>query len=358
MCIELLNIENVRIIQSQSIEFCPGLNVFYGNNGSGKTSVIEAIHILGTGKSFRSNQVKRVIRDGESELTVFAQVKDEQSDLTHKIGIRRSLNDTHARIDGSSVKGFSELAKCMPLLLITPESHRLLESGPSWRRKYLDWGVFHVEHEYAASWSKYNQALKQRNSLLQNGRQQDIDLWTDTLVELGQRLHQFRRGYFENLRPLLEQFSETFLPGQELDFSYYAGWNKEKALADVIKEHLAQDRIHGRTEYGPHRADIRIRFNGMNAKDSVSRGQQKLLVYAMQMAQTSCVYEVARKRSTLLLDDLGAELDSTKINILMDVINREFNQAIITTADQKSIPLDIFESRKLFHVEHGVTTPV
>lgn len=356
MSIQHLEIHNVRNIQSQKIDFCSGLNIFYGKNGSGKTSVIEAIHILGTGKSFRASQIKQVVKEGESELIVFSRLLNEGNKGV-SIGIKRNKTEFQAKIDGVKIKGLSELAKQLPLLVITPESHRLLESGPSWRRKYLDWGVFHVEHEYASVWSKYHAALKQRNSLLQQkGDKQNIQTWTETLCSLGQILHQYRIAYFEKLLPLLLKFSEVFLPGQRLDFEYSKGWPKQGSLQDALESHLAQDLQHGRTEYGPHRADLKIRFNGMNARESVSRGQQKLLVYAMQLAQIDCIYETASKRTTLLLDDLSAELDEEKIGLLLDTINKEFNQVVITTADINSIPVKRFKNKRLFHVEHGLIT--
>lgn len=356
MSIQHLEINNVRNIQSQKIDFCSGLNVFYGRNGSGKTSVIEAIHILGTGKSFRASQIKQVVKEGESELIVYSRLLKEGNKKV-SVGIQRNRNEFQARIDGVKIKGLSELAKQLPLLVITPESHRLLENGPSWRRKYLDWGVFHVEHEYASIWSKYHTALKQRNSLLQQkGTQHNIQTWTETLCSLGNTLHHFRDRYFEKLLPQLLKFCDVFLPGHKLEFEYSYGWPRHSTLKEAIDSHVEQDLHHGRTEYGPHRADLKIRFNGMNARETVSRGQQKLLVYAMQLAQIDCIYETASKRTTLLLDDLSAELDEEKIRLLLDTINREFNQVVITTADLNSIPVERFKDKKLFHVEHGLIT--
>ena len=356
MSIQHLEISNVRNIQSQKIDFCSGLNVFYGKNGSGKTSVIEAIHILGTGKSFRASQIKQVVKEGESELVVYSRLLGENNKGI-SIGIQRNRTEFQAKIDGVKIKGLSELAKQLPLLVITPESHRLLESGPSWRRKYLDWGVFHVEHKYASIWSKYHSALKQRNSLLQQkGTRHNIQTWTETLSGLGEMLHQYRAAYFDKLLPLLQKFSEVFLPGQRLEFEYSFGWPKHGTLQEALDSHVVQDLHHARTEYGPHRADLKIRFNGMNAREAVSRGQQKLLVYAMQLAQIDCIYETASKRTTLLLDDLSAELDEEKIGLLLNTINKEFNQVVITTADLNSIPVERFQNKRLFHVEHGLIT--
>jgi DNA replication and repair protein RecF len=249
------------------------------------------------------------------------------------------------------------LAKQLPFLLITPESHRLLDSGPVWRRKYLDWGVFHVEHSYASNWAKYNLAIKQRNALLANrAPTENIGTWSQTVEEYGVLVHESRKRYFDRLEPLLIKYCEYFFPGHEIQFHYFCGWAKEKTLKEALQAHYDLDVQQGRTLYGPHRADIRISFNGMSAREAVSRGQQKLLVYAMRLAQTTCLYELMGKKSTLLLDDLGAELDKTKTEILMDVIDKEFNQIVVTTADKASIPLDNFSNRKLFHVEQGLIT--
>lgn len=353
MTLQFLEISKLRNIERQSIEFSPGINVLYGTNGSGKTSVLEAINILGTGKSFRTNQIAKAIQYEKDELLVFGKIERPDKSLI-KIGIRRSRNETEVHLNGQKVQGLSELAKQLPIVVVTPESHRLLDSGPNWRRRFLDWGVFHVEHQYASLWSRFNQSLKQRNAALQTRAPSGVIFqWSNTLVDLGMEIDSFRSNHFSSLLPYLDRYIECFLPGSDIEFQYYQGWSKDKTLDQAIKESLDQDRAHGRTNFGPHRAEIRIKFNGMNAREAVSRGQQKLLVYAMNLAQTRFLYEKTGKRSLLLLDDLGAELDEHKIKALMALISTEFSQVVITSAIEESIPIEGFEESKLFHVEHG-----
>ncbi|MDH5544502.1 MAG: DNA replication/repair protein RecF [Gammaproteobacteria bacterium] len=353
MAISRLDIYNVRNIKQQRIELGQGLNLIWGENGSGKTSIIEAVHILASGKSFRTNQVISAVTRGQDVLTVSANV-DSEKDGGETLGISRGEKIVEARISGQKVRTFSELARRLPVTVITPESHRLLEGGPNWRRRFLDWGLFHVKPEYAQQWSKFSQILKQRNRALQRpDSSNSIEIWTEQLIVAAQDVDKARKSYFEDLKPKLEEFCTYFLPEREIRFSYYQGW-PDKPFSIAVKTSLDRDRNFQRTEYGPHRGDIRLKFDGSSAKDAVSRGQQKLLVYALELAQIDYLNKSIGKNSVLLLDDLGAELDAAKIESVLSKVNMEFNQVIITATSRDQIPLDSFSAKKLFHVKQGV----
>ena len=362
MAIRQLRIKNVRNIHQQSIEFSPGLNVLGGRNGSGKTSILEAINILGTGKSFRANQVHRVISHGEKELLVHGKLERENQRLL-PVGVRRGREDWEIKVGSEQVKTFSVLAKQLPLMVITPDSHKLLEAGPSWRRRYVDWGVFHVEHQFGTAWAKYSGALKQRNALLQAERQGasstlEHEYWLDTLVREGELLASFRQTYIEQLRPFVQRYTDLLLHGHSLDVELFQGWREDISLLELLKKQTTKDRMFGYTESGPHKSDLRIRFDKKEAKSTVSRGQQKLLVYAMRVAQIAHLYESSNKQCTLLLDDIGAELDKFKLDSMLSLVEQEFSQVILTTATPEMINIDRFSNAKLFHVEHGAVENV
>jgi len=350
-----ISISHVRNIESASVQFGPKFNVFFGENGSGKTSVIESIYLLATAKSFRSNQIRKIINEHNQSLTVFGRI----SSLTEttKIGIEKSLDSNNIRINGKTIKVVSELAERLPVLVIEQDSHKLLESGPQWRRKFIDWGLFHVKHDFTYVWGSYSKSLKQRNALLVQGASNEaIESWTEGLTEYGEMYSSMREEYVEAIRPYFTKYVSALLNDNDFTLSYRRGWSKDISLKDYLKENIFKDRSNCRTNYGPHRADLVIRKKGKDARDNVSRGQQKLLVYALNLSQVSYLKDVSDKDTMLLLDDLGSELDLNHSSNLLSLLEQSFGQVCITTANLETIPLDNMDEVKLFHVKHGSIT--
>ena len=342
----LRNLGNVRISPG------PKINIFYGANGAGKTSILEAIYMLGTGKSFRTNIIKKLISDNASEATVFGKAGVENRITT--LGIRRGKRNFEIRIDGENQTRRALLAKVLPLMVITPESHSLLAQGPTYRRKFVDWGVFHVEHNYPQIWSDFHKVLKNRNRLLQNSAPDaELVFWSESLVSAGLEVIRLRGQYIEALRPYVETYTEIFFPGLPITLQYRTGLPDDTDFADYLLKSLPRDRLLGRTEYGPHRADLVIRLDGKEIHDRVSRGQQKLLVYILQLAQCRYLKEKCGINTSLLLDDIAAELDSSRMKQINTLLIQEFEQIFVTCTGYTDMP-DVFLSEaSVFHVEHG-----
>ena len=167
MSLAELRIENLRCIESAALEFSPELNLIAGENGAGKTSILEAIFLLGRGRSFRTRSTERLIRHHQPKLTVFGRTDDSPP---KRAGVEVAADGgTRARIDGANALSLLELTGVLPVQAIDPEIHKLVDQGPERRRRWLDWLVFHVEPTFGLHWARYNRALKQRNAALRAG---------------------------------------------------------------------------------------------------------------------------------------------------------------------------------------------
>jgi DNA replication and repair protein RecF len=198
-----------------------------------------------------------------------------------------------------------------PVQVIDPEVHRLIEEGPSRRRRFLDWGVFHVA--FVGHWQRYQQVLRQRNAALKSRQPRAaITAWDGELVSYGQLITDARSQYLELLLPQAQALGRNLL-GLELMLSYRPGWARELSFSDALQQSWNHDQESGVTHVGPHRAEIGIRLDGLAVKDRISRGQQKLLASALLIAQLKLFPEDSPVRPCLLLDDPAAELDDNRL---------------------------------------------
>ena len=207
----------------------PRINILSGDNGSGKTSLLEAIHLLGLARSFRSTRLQPVIQFDQLSCTVFGEVVSELS--SHALGVSRSRDGQfQIRIDGQSARSAAQLAHLLPLQLINPDSFRLLEGNPRIRRQFLDWGVFHVEPRFLLAWQRLQRALRQRNSWLRHGTIDPVSeaAWSRELSQASDEIDGYRRAYIQSLKPLFEMTLSKLIDVPDLALSYYRGWDKDR----------------------------------------------------------------------------------------------------------------------------------
>ncbi|MCC5878504.1 MAG: DNA replication/repair protein RecF [Idiomarina sp.] len=369
MLVERLVIEKFRNFSQLNLELAPRINMVCGANGSGKTSLLEAIYCLGFGRSFRTHQIKQVVQDNQDAFTLFAQLRESTGKLAddsdvgvteavHKIGYRRFRSgEAQIKVDGEVEKRFSALARLVPVQLMTPESVELITGGPKLRRQFMDWGLFHVEQSFYAGWSAYVRLLKQRNALLRQGQhhRQDGAYWDHQLAAAGEQVAAARVSYLDGLNALLNQYCQRFLPQYDFRFKLNHGWNKdEQALLESFQAKLDVDRKQGFTSSGPHKAEWQIKVDGIDARERLSRGQLKLLVSALRLVQAED-YKIRRGESCILLvDDLPAELDEQNQETLCNALKESGSQVFITTIDESKIKSHFSAAEtQLFHVEHG-----
>ncbi len=348
MALETLKISHLRNISLAELVFSPGLNLIVGPNASGKTSLLEAIALLCQGRSFRTHRIDLLVQHESQQMLVVGKLRNGQRQ--HTLGLARENKKTSVKLDGSPLVRSTDLVNLQALHVITPESHEILDQGPKMRRQFLDWGVFHVKPDYLASWQRYHRVLRQRNHVLRHGGGKDaVQAWDAQLITEATTLHNQRVSYLTLLGPSLKEFGQLLLE-MVVEFRYRPGWAKtSEFFGEQLKKDLELDRARGFTQSGPHRADISLLAEGLPVKQVFSRGQQKLLICAMYLAQVAN----SPHPGILLIDDLPAELDPVRRGRLMSAVASTQVQLFVTATEASLIPLEEWENKKVFHVERG-----
>ena len=358
-----LEVRNLRRFESVEMAPGPGLNLLTGANGAGKTSVLEAVHLLAYGRSFRGRVRDGVVRTGAPALEVFAEWEESGADgaVRRRVGLRHAGQTWSGRVDGATVSQLGELCAALAALTFEPGSHALLSGGGEPRRRYLDWGLFHVEqdasgHAFFQTWRRYARALKQRNALLRQGGAalRQLDAWDAELASAGEPLDAFRQAYLERLQPFLAERSRDLVPMLgDAAFQGQSGWRSDQlSLADALL--LARDRdiAAGFTSVGPHRADWRIVHAARPAQEALSRGQAKLTALAVLLAQAEDFAARRGQWPVVLLDDVSSELDQAHQRRLVEYLHRSGAQVLIT-GNEAPASLRDDPDTAVFHVEQG-----
>lgn len=347
--IEILTFRN---ISGATLDGFSHTNVIFGKNGSGKTSFLEAIYFAGMASSFRSPNINKIISWDADLVRVLAFFSTDSSNSL-QVGVERSRKKTQIRVSGKPVNKKSDLVRLMPLQLVDPDSHQIMDLGPRFRRQMIDWGVFHVEHRYIHILRHYMQHLRQRNHLLRIGASDlEISAWTQGLAEAGTELHKVREKFVLSLANRFSEVCQSLLDMKGLEISYNSGWAKNEDLLEVLNRTQGSDRERGFTQLGPHRCDLHIKLKQANAKEIISRGQQKLLICALKIAQMFVIEDITSRQGILLVDDLPAELDTDNRERLIAFISKLPYQSFITTTDPDSMAQTI-GNPGMFHVEQG-----
>lgn len=381
MFLRELSLSAFRPFDSVSIKLSPRVNIFFGRNGKGKTSILEAINLLSTGKSFRTSDSKKLIKHTRELLTVSGVVapQGEAGTRSYRAGVEISLASSKARsrVDGENV-GREFLAKSVATQLLDSDSLAVISGGPEGRRKFLDWLLFHVEQDFLPEWRRYTGALKQRNAMLKSGALKmhgsacGGDVWLKILQEAGDIVTKQRKDALrcvqeemvrsDECQELLGFFSEP------VSLSLLPGWDDgEHSLERALMSSLERDSFRGYTSVGPHRADIQVRIGGYLASDVCSRGQLKRLMAAMYLARNRVFTGSSGKKGAFLIDDIMSELDESSFLVLLQGVLSSHSQVFITCLNEKDfrkawnvlftnglIEKELRDLSRWFHVEHGI----
>jgi DNA replication and repair protein RecF len=362
MLITTLEITDFRNLQTATLHpEAIGYNVIYGNNGSGKTSLLEAIHCLSLGRSFRGSTPLQIIRHEADQFTLFSELLNEtQRQLS--VGLSRDRKGgLRWRLDRKEVNTSTDIVSLIPILLMNAHSHHLLELGPNCRRKFLDRGLFYQFDHFIDYYKNFCKAIKQRNTALRASSyayQSGLESWTAVLVQQAQLMTELREQYIRIFAPFLKEAICELLQLTDFTIQYEPGWDSDKEYSRVLEDCLASDREAGYTQYGPHRADFKMTIKGRSAKHCLSRGQQKLLVSALLLAQGQLLARERERRTLYLIDDLPSELDKYSRQRILALLARQQAQVFVTTIEKETIQECTDSSfsmpLKMFHVEHGV----
>ena len=353
MIIIKLHISAVRNIIMAAVYPSPTLNFIVGKNASGKSAFLEAIFLLGRIKSFRCAAIKSVINSSKLELIVSAEILQMNGVKAH-LGVRIDSKNYNCRINHQATQKKSDFAYALPLQVIHPKSYELLDAAPQLRREFLDWGVFNDNENFLLSWRNYKKALAHRNSLLKTRSLEQLNVWNNELVNYGTIVNNYRQGYLFKFKPVFIKIVAKFLDLNDVDLRFLSGWNADKNLDRVFIEDLDKDLRFGFTHSGPHRGDIQIMVAGRLAKDFVSRGQLKLLVMSLKLAQMQLLKNQHSNVGCFLIDDFAAELDViNRAKLLQYLIELECQVFITTTEPSDFGDLSHIKNYKMFHVEQG-----
>ena len=349
MPLSRVRITTLRCLSEADLELHPRRNYIFGPNGAGKTSLLEGIFVLGRGRSFRTRQMRRLVRHGADGFAVFGEA--EVDGIRRRLGVAYRAGRLEKKIDGQPAVGMAQLASLLPVHAIDPSIHAIVEGGPSERRRFLDWGVFHVEPGYLEAWKSYRRVLSQRNAALKrSANSAELRPWSVALVEAGVAVDDSRRRYLDRLAPFVTTFGQRLLD-RPLSLDYRRGWAAEQRLDEVLAAGEVRDRQTGSTEAGPHRAEIVLRLDERRVQDEASRGQQKLTAAALILSQVA-VESVGRpQHSVLLVDDPAAELDARSLERLLAAIGDLPAQLVFTALTPDHLVPDT--EYPTFHVERG-----
>ena len=353
MSLVQITVRNLRCLAEVELSIPSGVTLLWGRNGSGKNSLLEAVFMLGRGRSFRIRNNERLIRYGQNQLRVNGKVGRSDVDSL-SLGVEATRVGTTARISGRTVQSLAELSQAFAVQVIDPGVHRLIEEAGHRRRRWLDWVVFHVEPPFVETWVRYARALKQRNAALKRSGS-EARLWDAELAQLGESIADSRRQVTEQLQAYWRQ-AVAALSGLDVELHYLRGWSQEQSLREALDASRARDEAHQLTHVGPHRADIAVRIHNRPAREVLSRGQQKLVAAAMMIAQVRLLEEATHTTPTLLLDDPAAELDGEKLERFISEVASLRCQLIVTSLHAESRLFGVPEAT--FRVEEGGVQPV
>lgn len=357
-----LSVNQFRNIAATSFVTAEQVNLFIGSNGSGKTSLLEAIYYLAHGRSFRTLRPQRLVQHDQDAFVLHAKVKAQGQ--THSLGIKRSRQgEMQARLNGSNVSRLADLASLLPVQLITPDSFKLFFGGPKERRQFFDMGVFHVEPQFFDIWLRFSKILKQRNALLKTQRSYDsqFEYWDQQFVNLAFSLQQMRESYINQLAACFSQLTADDDLFATLSLQLQQGWpekiTEEAALLALLQQNFAQDSRMGFTQHGPQKADLKLKVNQQAVEEELSRGQLKVLLFALKIAQNNLIRDNGQKQPLLLIDDLTSELDQRSTRQIFSYLRNINSQVFITAINAEQVtPYIAANNVAMFHVEHGQIT--
>lgn len=349
MRIERLQLTNFRCFENEGLQFHPYTNLIYGDNASGKTSLLEALFVITRANSFRAKSLSDLVNKQTTEFILHVGLTGQH----HSLGMKHSQKHTLVRLDKQNVKRLSSVAQRFPVSVFHTESTRLITDSPQQRRSFLNWGTFHVKHGFGKSWSDFSKVLKQRNALLRQRKFDQLAFWNDQFISLAKSVNLDQKAYVDLLFPELEKLLKDFLPDLDFELGFKEGFDAELDQQSLLEKYHDREQERRQTLFGPQRADIKFGVDGADAKDVISRGQTKLVAMALFLANLQVWLKHSDDDVWVLVDDLGAELDQRNCEIVLEKLRNEKVQLFFTSVEKHDWLESWFNSGKVFHVKHA-----
>ena len=334
MPLKRLQLKNFRLFQDNLFTFSDRTNLILGENGSGKTSILESISILLLGSSFRTKETKECINSSKNSFSITGKGTLDNKELALSVnnGLNKRVNSSR-KIEGASVKK----EELYFLQIVMSKNLRMIDGEPEIRRDYFHELMFHVKPATKKLYIDYQRALKQRNKCLKkNLSKSELSIWSKELAELGLALSLEQYGFFKSFKQYNIQGIEdivkcgefTFLDNFNVTFS--KGWERSKKLEESFEDSLEKDKAIGYTSKGPHRMDITFQVNNKKAASNLSRGQLKILILLIFLTNIKMIKQITQRETLLMIDDLGSELDIKNLRSLIEQIILSENQIVLT----------------------------
>ena len=353
MIVERLELSNFRNIATATLELSPHFNFLIGPNGAGKTVVLEAMHLLLRGRSFRTRRMSFLIRHGSQKLAVQALCRDPVRGRERIALSKDRTNRTELRVNAEPVKQTSAVAGLLPMQVLLPDLADLVFGEPRGRRQWLDWGAFHVKQDYVDVLRRYMRALRQRNALLRSGDSRTLGTWTDRMIETGNIVIDTRSSYVRQASDAVISCAEALAPGLDIALRHDPGFNGE-SFAEEVGARTPGDVKLGFTQVGPHRADVKLEAGHNAAAGVLSRGQGKLVASAMRIGQARGLLTNQSRPSLFLIDDVWTELDDDHSARFMRLLDEMGCQILATSTHEPVAARSVSADRvRVFHVKHG-----
>jgi DNA replication and repair protein RecF len=350
--IHQLYIHQFRNLNQQNINLKKGINLFIGANGQGKTNLIEAVYYLSHNHSFKTTLFKNIVNTDNKFFQLAGNINHFQ------IKLKKSRQSTNILLNNQIIKSGSELAKILPIQVITPDKGFVVGGTPKNKRSYLDWGVFHVEPDFLPNLKQYNKILKNINHLLSSHQTNTIDFWLLELAKATVNINQHRQKYLNTLQKtsnkVLKELTNLFDYIKSFQYQFYSGWPKEVDALNIqsIYEYLVSHKSFflkiNHISQGSHKANIKFFLNSKE-EGLLSRGEQKSLSLIFWLSQIYLLKQ-ANINPVVLIDDLTSELDEQKIKSILYYLHTLDVQVLITNikplSDNIKLPINIFSIKK------------
>jgi DNA replication and repair protein RecF len=357
MILEKLSVINYKNIAEATLEFSPKINCLIGQNGVGKTNVLDAIYYLSFCHSANNPIDSQVIKHGTEFFVLEGTYED---DLHIYCGMKRGVKK-HFKRNKKEYRRLSEHIGLIPIVVVSPSDTLLIEGGSEERRRLMDMVISQYDHGYMEAMNRYNKALQQRNTMLKQEDEPNIDvisLFEEQMAFEGERIYQARKAFVEELTPIFQRIHETISENREQVGLNYISHCQRGPLLEVIQRDRFKDRAIGYSLHGIHRDDLEITLGGHLMKREGSQGQNKTFVIALKLAQFDFLKRTNSKTTPLLLlDDIFDKLDAQRVEQIVKLVaGEEYGQIFITDTNRDHLDLILSRSTldyKIFHVDNG-----